>query len=175
MEQPPMLAGAGGLARLALWLLILWTAVQLGAGLYEKRAVIPLWAAEVSPATLGQRLADSGHTASSTRFWPFVSPVVFLLALTNLVVAWRHDGPARPWWLFASAALTVMSITTYGYFVPKMLSFMHRAGTYSQGQLAREVALWLHLSSLRMFIAVPALLSAMKALTLLGGRPGWRL
>ena len=165
---------AGTAARVLLWMLILWTAVQLGGGLYEKRAVIPLWSQDPVPETLGERLEQSGHTGSGTRFWPYVSPVVFLLAILNLVVAWRHAGPARPWWLAASAAFLLMSISTYAYFVPTMLSLMHRAHTYSREQLARTVPLWIGLSNLRLLIAVPAWLAAVKALTLLGGRPGWR-
>jgi hypothetical protein len=165
----------GTFPRLMLYLLILWTAMQLGAGLYEKRAVIPLWAENATPATLGQRLEESGHTASSTRFWPFISPVVFLLAIINLVLAWRFHGAARPWWLAAAAGFLIMSVSTYAYFVPTMLSMMHRADTYSQAELARTMSLWLNLSNLRMLIAVPAWLAAIKALTLLGGRPGWTL
>jgi hypothetical protein len=167
-------ATAGTAARAALWMLILWTAVQLGGGLYEKRAVIPLWSADPHPRTLEQRLAQSGHTGSGTRFWPYVSPVVFLLALVNFVVAWRHDGPARPWWLAASAYFVLMSISTYGYFVPTMLSMMYRAETYSPEQLTRTIRLWIALSNFRMIFAVPAWLAAVKALTLLGPRVGWR-
>ncbi|MEX0654382.1 MAG: hypothetical protein WD534_16100 [Phycisphaeraceae bacterium] len=165
----------GTFARLMLWLLILWSAVQLGAGLYEKQVVIPLWSQGATPTTLSDQLAASGHTASSTRFWPFVSPVVFGLAIGNLVVAWRYTGPARRWWLFASLTLLVMSISTYAYFVPTMLSMMHRADTYTPEQLSRTLTLWVNLSWLRSLIAVPAWLAAVKALTLLGGRPGWRL
>lgn len=161
--------------RLALWLLILWAAMQLGAGFYEKQAVIPLWAEHATPATLSEHLAASGHTASSTRFWPFISPVVFALGIANAIIAWKHTGPARPWWLFASLALIVMSVSTYAYFVPTMLSMMHRSDTYTEEQLSRTMTLWLNLSWLRMLIAVPAWLAAVKALTLLGGRPGWRL
>ncbi len=168
-------AAAGGFARLMLWMLILWSAVQLGGGLYEKRAVIPLWSSDPTPETLGRRLEESGHTGSSMRFWPFVSPVVFLLALVNAVVAWRYDGPARPWWLAASGGLVAMSVLTYAYFVPTLLSLMHRANTYSPEQLTRSLTLWLTLSNVRLLLAVPAWLAAVKALTLLGGRAGWQL
>lgn len=166
---------AGGWVRLALWALVLWSGVQFGAGLYEQRVVIPLWSGDPEPGTLGRRLADSGHTGSSTRFWPFVSPVVFLLAILNAALARRHAGPARPWWLFASAVFIAESIATYAYFVPTMLSFMHRADTYTAEQLTRAVSRWCSLSSLRLVAAIPAWLAAVKALTLLGGRAGWQL
>jgi hypothetical protein len=162
-------------ALLALWLLILWSAVQLGGGLYEKRAVVPLWSADPTPDALGGRLAASGQTGSATRFWPFVSPVVFLLAIVNAVLAWQYEGPARPWWLAAAVALIAMSVSTYAYFVPTMLSMMHRAHTYTPEQLSRTLKRWLRLSDLRLLVAVPAWLAAVKALTLLGGRTGWQL
>ncbi|VTR91061.1 Uncharacterized protein OS=Mycobacterium phlei RIVM601174 GN=MPHLEI_00385 PE=4 SV=1 [Gemmata massiliana] len=173
--EPVELAVAVGWVRLALWALILWSGVQLGAGLYEHRVVIPLWSVSPAPDTLGHRLADSGHTGSSMRFWPFVSPVVFLLAVLNAVLAWRHTGPAQPWWLFSSVLFIVESIATYAYFVPTMLSFMHRADTYTTEQLTRAVSRWCSLSTLRLWAAIPAWLAAVKAVTLLGGRDGWRL
>lgn len=165
----------GGGPRLALWALIFWSAVQLGGGLYEQRAVIPLWSTGVTPESLGRRLAESGHTGSSLRFWPFVSPVVLLLAIGNMVLAWRHDGPARPWWMFAAAVFLLESVATYSYFVPTMLSYMHRADSFPPDQLTESVSRWVRLSSLRLVAAVPAWLAAVKALTLLGGRAGWRL
>ena len=160
----------GTFAHLSLCALILWSAVQLGAGFYEKRVVIPSWAEGATPATLGRKLAESGHTGASTRVWPYISPVVALLSMINAVLAWRHSGPARPWWLGASFALLLMSLSTYLYFVPTMLSMMHRAHTYSPEDLSRTMTWWLRLSDLRMVIAVPAWFAAVKALTLLASR-----
>jgi hypothetical protein len=167
--------------RIALWLLITWAGVQLGAGVYEKRVVVPMWASEPSPQSLANRLADSGHTASSTRFWPFVSPVVFLLAITNAVFGWRHRGAGRSWWLTAAFGFVLISIATYAYFVPTMLSMMHGAEEYTPGELERAVAMWTGLSWLRTILAVPIWLAAVKALTLLprstlaiqSSCPGW--
>ncbi len=167
-------AHSGTWARLALWLLILWAAMQLGGGFYEKRVVIPMWSVNPTPQTLGQALDASGHTRSGTQFWPYISPVVFLLAIINVVVAWHHVGPARQWWLGGSLGFLAMSISTYSYFVPTMLSLMHRAETYESGQLATTVQMWLFLSQIRMIIPIPAWLASVKALTLLGGRQGLR-
>lgn len=166
---------AGGFARFMLCLLIVWSAMQLGGGLYESRVVIPLWSADPTPETLSQRLAASGHTAASTRFWPYISPVVFVLAIINAVIAWRMDGPARAWWLTASLVLIAESVATYGYFVPTILSMMRKSHAFNADELLRTVSIWTSLSSLRLLFAVPALLAGLKALTLLGGRAGWRL
>ena len=56
-------------------------------------------------------------------FWPFVSPVVAVLPLINLVVAWRSNTTYRRCWLAARAAMTVYALASYGYFVPQMLAF----------------------------------------------------
>lgn len=157
---------------LALGLLLLWAGVQLGGGLYEKRAVIPLWATDPTPDTLSRRLAESGATGSAMRFWPFVSPVVFLLAVLNMVFAWGHAGPARPWWLAAAGGFLLMSVSTYAYFVPTMLSLMHRSHTYTPEKLSRTVSVWLNLSNVRLVISVPAWLAALRAVILIGSGEG---
>jgi hypothetical protein len=156
----------------ALGLLLLWTGVQLGGGLYEKRVVIPLWATDPTPDTLSRRLAECGETGSATRFWPFVSPVVFLLAVLNMAFAWGYNGPARPWWLAAAAGFLLMSVGTYAYFVPTMISLMRRSHTYTPEKLSRTVSVWLNLSNVRLVIAVPAWLAALRAVTLIAGGAG---
>jgi hypothetical protein len=167
MTQENLALNVSFALRAALWLLVLWTAMQLGAGFYEKQAVIPLWASDLDPETLRANLAASGHTASSTRFWPFISPVVFFLAIINAIAAWRCPGPARKWWLGGSLAFVAMSITTYAYFVPNMLAFMHRAEMFSDAELEARVSLWLTLSPLRSLVAVLGWFACMRAATLL--------
>lgn len=157
---------------LVLGLLLLWAGVQLGGGLYEKRVVIPLWATNPTPDTLSHRLAETGETGSAMRFWPFVSPVVLLLAVLNMVFAWGHAGPARPWWLAAASAFLLMSVSTYAYFVPTMLSLMRRSHTYTPEKLSRTVSVWLNLSNVRLLISVPAWLAALRAIVLIGGGEG---
>ena len=141
---------------LFLWLLLFVTAIQFGAGVYERLIVIPQWSETPQPATLGASLQASGHTVSAHRFWPFVSPVVFVLALANCVLAWRHRGPARTWWLSGALSFTVISIVTYAYFVPTMLSLMHDAASYTEAELRTTVEKWVALSSGRSLLAIPA-------------------
>lgn len=88
-----------------LWLLVIFVGVQLGAGLYEKLAIIPLWA-DVPPDQVLDRMRTSGMWAAGRAFWPFVSPAVAVLAVVNLLVARRSPAAYRWWWL-AGAALMV--------------------------------------------------------------------
>jgi len=62
-----------------LWLLVIFVGVQFGAGLYEKQAVVPLWA-EVPPDQVVDQMLTSGMWTAGRAFWPFVSPVVAVLA-----------------------------------------------------------------------------------------------
>jgi H+/Cl- antiporter ClcA len=63
-----------------LWLFVINLGIVSGAGLYEARIVVPLWA-RAPPESL--RSPDSGR-----KFWAFVSTIpLTLLSLANLLVA----------------------------------------------------------------------------------------
>ena len=67
-------------------------------------------------------------------FWPFVSPVVALLAVINLELAWRSNTSYRRSWLAAGAAMTVYALASYGYFVPQMLFFQFSGQGWTPSQ-----------------------------------------
>ena len=90
-----------------LWPLAIFVGIQFGAGLYEKLAIVPLWA-DVSADQVFSAMESSGMKRAGRAFWAFVSPVVALLAVINLVVAWRSNATYRRWWLAAAAAMTTM-------------------------------------------------------------------
>ncbi len=70
------------LPEILLWLFVLNLGITLGAGLYEMRVVVPLWAS-APPASIG-------HPDSGRRFWAFVTTgPLTLLCLANLYYAWR--------------------------------------------------------------------------------------
>jgi hypothetical protein len=73
-----------------LWLLVIFVGIQFGAGWYEKLAIVSLWA-DASADQVLAAMENSGMKRASRVFWPFVSPVVAVLALINLVVAWRSN------------------------------------------------------------------------------------
>ena len=75
-----------------LWLLVIFVGIQFGAGLYEKLAIVPLWA-DASADQVLAAMESSGMKRAGRAFWPFVSPIVALLAVINLVLAWRSAPP----------------------------------------------------------------------------------
>lgn len=155
------------MGKILLWLLVLWAGIQLGGGLYEKQVIVPQWAS-VPAEQLQEALARTGQKDSATRFWAFVSPPVALLALMNLVFAWRSsDAVHRPWWLAAAVLMTVYSVATYAYFVPAMLR-LWQAGTLPPEEVRSAVWWWTRLNYLRLVLGVSGWFAALKALSLLG-------
>jgi hypothetical protein len=150
-----------------LWLLVIFVGIQFGAGLYEKLAIVPLWA-DASADQVLAAMESSGMKRAGRAFWPFVSPVVALLAITNLVVAWRSETPYRRWWLAAAVAMTVYALASYSYFVPQMLAFQSGGDDWTAPQVETFVTWWTGLNYARMTVGVIGWLCALRALSLSG-------
>ena len=145
------------LARIVLWLFVINLGIVFGAGLYEARIVVPLWASS-PPESL--RSPDSGR-----RFWAFVTTIpLTLLTLASLVAAWHAPAPRRESWLVAAVVVLVERIATFSYFIPTMLRLQRAA--LPQADVRARVALWARLNYLRSALTLVAWLAAMKALTL---------
>jgi drug/metabolite transporter (DMT)-like permease len=91
--------------------------------------------------------------------------VVALLAMINLVVAWRSNTIYRRWWLAAGAAMTVYALASYGYFVPQMLAFQSAGDSWTPRELETFVTWWTWLNFLRMAIGGIGWLCALRALS----------
>jgi hypothetical protein len=158
---------------LLLSLFVVMVGIQLGGGLYEKQVVVPQWSS-VPPDEVGDALQRSGQESSAYRFWAFVSPPVALLALANLVAAWRAKGsPRRPWWLAASIIMVGYATVSYGYFVPTMIR-LWQADTMPAGNVTTSVFWWVRLNYVRSLLGLCALVAGLRALALPGGRDAVR-
>jgi hypothetical protein len=113
-------------------------------------------------------MESSGMKRAGRVFWPFVSPLVALLAVINLVLAWRSNTCYRRWWLGAGAAMTVYALASYGYFVPQMLSLQSGGQGWSASDIETFVTWWTGLNYLRMAIGAIGWLCALRALSLSG-------
>jgi hypothetical protein len=150
-----------------LWLLVIFVGIQFGAGLYEKLAIVPLWA-DASTDQVLPAMESSGMKRAGRTFWPFVTPVVALLAVINLVLAWRSNTIYRGWWLAAGTAMTVYALASYGYFVPQMLSFQSGGQAWTASDIETFVTWWTGLNYARMAIGGIGWLCAFRALSLSG-------
>jgi len=141
-----------------LWLFIIVLGTAFGAGLYEARVVVPLWAS-APPASL--RSPESGH-----RFWVFVTTIpLTLLTLANLVAAWQAQGPRRAWWLTATLVVLVERGATFGYFIPTMLR-LQRDPTLGEMPVRAGLARWARLNYLRNCMTLIAWIAALKVLSM---------
>src|SRR5882757_5353046 len=77
-----------------LLLLVINLGVVVGAGFYEMRVVVPLWASAPPRSLLAPE--------SGLSFWMYVTTgPLTLLTLGNAVAAWETTSAARTWWLIA--------------------------------------------------------------------------
>ena len=150
-----------------LWLLVIFVSIQFGAGWYEKLAIVPLWADAPADQVLAA-MESSGMKQAGRVFWPFVSPVVALLAVINLVLAWRSNASYRRWWLAAGASMTVYALASYGYFVPQMLAFQSDGEGWTAAEIETFVTSWTGLNYVRMTVGAIGWLCALRALSLSG-------
>lgn len=137
-------------------LLLLSLSLSIGGGLYEVLVIYPNWKRGVDPHTLRGNLETSGQLNANKRFWPLVSPAQILLAILNLILAWRFNGPAQAYWLSAAAIVLVGRAITFGYFIPVMLYKIMQPEKIEAKRLQRIVKLWTGLSPLRIVLELAA-------------------
>ena len=150
---------SAAIATALLWLFVTNLGIAVGAGLYENRVVVPLWAS-APPQSL--RSPDSG-----LRFWAFATTgPLTLLTLANLVSAWLSEGPARGWWLLAGSAVLAERVGTFGYFIPTMLR-LQRDTALPPAAARANLMRWVRLGYLRILLCFAGWIAAMKALSIL--------
>lgn len=132
-----------------LLLLILFVSLNIGGGLYETLVVYPNWKKDITPDNLVSKLKSSGQWLANGRFWPLVSPLQGLLALVNLVMAWRYNGEAHGFWLAAALLVLAGRIATFIFFVPPMLKVFMKPENTDPVVLQRKVRRWTMLSPVR--------------------------
>jgi hypothetical protein len=145
-----------------LTLLIFFTGLGIGGGLYETLVVYPRWKKDPTPATLGQKLESSGQN-SALKFWPLISPLSALLSIINMLVAWHSVG-LRTVWFGAASIIFLKSLATYLYFAPTMMRKFRRAETMDVDKLRKSVMLWTSLSPVRIVAEAAAWVGALSAL-----------
>jgi hypothetical protein len=148
-----------------LLLLVIFVGVQFGAGLYEKLVVVPQWADLPGELVVGE-IEASGMKSAGRVFWPFVSPLVGVLAIVNLIVGWRSPSPNRRWWIAGAALMGAYAIFSYSYFVPQMLTLQASGGSWPESRVEDLVSTWTSANYLRMTIGAAGWLCALRALWL---------
>lgn len=145
-------------AQALLWLFVINLGTVFGAGIYEARIVVPLWASS-PPRSL--RSPESGR-----QFWAFVTTVpLTLLTLGNLLAAWQAPAAQRGWWLASVALILVERALTFAYFIPTMLR-LQRTTTLPEPTIRAKLSQWARFNYLRSALTLAAWLAALKVLAL---------
>lgn len=148
-----------------LLLLVVFVGAQFGAGLYEKLVVVPQWADLPGDLVVGA-IEESGMKRAGRAFWPFVSPVVGVLAIVNLVLAWRARTPNRRWWIAGAALMCGYAVFSYSYFVPQMLMLQAGGAAWPADRVEDLVGTWTGLNYVRMTIGAAGWFCSLRALWL---------
>ena len=157
---------------IALALLLLTLVLSIGGGLYEILVVYPNWKHSADAAELKERLQSSGQARAGTRFWPLASPAQGLLAIINLVLAWRYEGGAHGIWLTTAALIFVTRVMTFSYFIPVMLRKLAQPEKVPAKELPGIIRRWTTLSPLRLVSEFAALFTRIWALLMLAVAAG---
>ncbi len=155
------------MARIVLWLFVICLGLDLGAGIYEARVVVPLWADGV-PDTLaagnpyGRVAVDAGM-----HFWAYMTSAVAVLAILTLVFGILAPMPRRGWQIFAAAVELVAVAMTLLYFRPTLVRlFLSHGAGLSAAEIASTVGRWVTWSRVRIVISLLAWGAALRAATL---------
>jgi anti-sigma-K factor RskA len=155
------------MTRIALWLFVIALGIDLGAGVYEARIVVPLWAAGI-PDTLasGNPYARVAIDAG-VRFWAYMTSAVAVLAVVALIAAFQTLPPRRTWQIVAAVAELAAVASTLLYFRPTLVRlFLGHGAGLSQAQIVSTVDRWVLLSKVRIGISFVAWCAALRALSL---------
>lgn len=95
----------------------------IGGGLYEALVIVPLWSSG-PPESLTAFNTLALKPEAGPRFWMFMTPLMGLLALVNLIMAVRSREERRGWWLAGSAGIVAIVITTFVFFVPLLMKIL---------------------------------------------------
>jgi hypothetical protein len=149
------------LTTIALWALVLALGIQIGAGIYETRVTVPLWASD-PPASLTEFHAQPRKPDSGRRLWIILTPITSVIALFNLVMAFMSHEAIRGWWIVSSAATVAIVVVTFAYFVPELISFAKTAAE-PPTNVAPRIRRWVALNYVRAVILIAAWIAALVA------------
>jgi hypothetical protein len=142
-----------------LLLFVINLGIVVGAGFYEQRVVVPVWASAPPRSLLSPE--------SGLRFWVYVTTgPLTLLTIANAVAATQAPQPLRFWWLIAVVIIAFERVATFGYFVPTIMRLARDQNAPPDIARAR-FARWVVLNYARNIASLVAWLVALKALLML--------
>jgi hypothetical protein len=154
---------SGKVGWILLWLLVIAIGIEIGAGIYEARVLVPLWSSS-PPESLIAYQSQSMPPDPGRKFWIFATPLVGLLSLANLFPAWRSTGARRRWWLLGAGLSLLVVIATFAYFVPTLIK-LQRAAVLPGDEVIALITWWVRLNWLRAVVFFIGWLAVLRALS----------
>jgi hypothetical protein len=155
------------ISRITLWLFVIALGIDLGAGIYEARIVVPLWAGSVPESLADGNPYRRVAIDAGMRFWAYVTTAVAFFALLSLVFGFYTPAPQRAWRTFAAVAELAVVAMTLLYFRPTLIRlFMRRGDGLSPAAVTSNVRRWVMWSRVRIAVSFVAWCAALSALAL---------
>ena len=154
-----------------LWLFVIALGIEIGAGLYETRVVLPLWtgAPPDSVTAYYQHNAANPQFALNAggRFWMGATPLVGLLAVATLLSGLRTRPPHRKWRMAGTILAIVVVGSTFAWFVPNIMRLNSKDVMAMSGDaVANLTHWWVRLNWLRVVVYSTGWLCALRALSI---------
>ena len=165
------MARGKGIEQTLLWLFVILAGLAVGAGLYEMRVVVPLWAHSPPESVWyweAQRAAHPEYVPNSgLRLWIFLTPTHLLLSLATLIACLKTRPEHRKWVLISTVIFILAHLSAFIWFVPVLNTLAHtRQLGLSPEEVATKAHLWATLSWLRVPIGLVGFICGLKALTI---------
>lgn len=145
--------------------------IAVGAGLYEMRVVVPLWAHSPPESAWyweAQRTTNPQYTPNSgLRLWVFLTPTHTLLSLATLIAGLKTRGAHRRWLMASTITAFLLHLSAFVWFVPVITEILNsRSLGISPDQVVSKTHMWVTLSWLRFVIGLAAFFAGLRALTI---------
>ncbi len=156
---------------IVLFLFVVFLGIEIGAGLYETLVVMPVW----SQSPPGSVLAYFHHNVANPqfvlnqggRFWLFFTPALCLLSIATLLSGLKTRSEHRKWRIPAAAVALIVTVATFAWFVPNIITLMGEEVTKLSGaQITSVTNWWVRLNWIRAALYIAAWLAALRALTI---------
>ncbi len=139
-----------------MWLLVMWMGFAIGAGIYETRVVLPLWAGS-PPESLKRWHSAPFRIDPGLRFWVFCTPGLALLSLVVLVSFLGVDSPAATYVKIGAGLSVALAIWAFAWFVPRFRAVTGpKFQEMDQQQAAGIAVAWRRMNSLRVVLFLAA-------------------
>lgn len=144
------------------WLLVVFTGIAFGAGIYEARVEVPQWFG-ITDGVIVWEAATAAAADPGLKFWAFVTTgPITILTLISLWFAWKSTGTIKKWWIMTALFLLIDRAMTFGYFIPTMAELM--TGTVAQMDAVRIAQQWQAMNVVRLVASGASFFAAIRLL-----------